>query len=81
MRRRITVTKEDIENGSYFIASSCPIALAARRKFGKVNHISVGIDDIRLGGKNHELPKDAIGFIDRFDTGRRVKPFSFWITI
>lgn len=83
----ITVTKTDIKKGKKESTTCCPIALAVKRKLKKPQLIYVFRDEIRFGrqwGNNYDndidLPKSAVKFIDKFDDGEKVKPFSFTLS-
>jgi hypothetical protein len=81
---RINVTARDIKRGEQRHAYSCPIALAARRKF-KGNDVLVCLGNLytrpvgsrltlSIGGY---LPKAAIEWMTQFDTHGLGEPFSF----
>jgi hypothetical protein len=75
----ITVTQDDIDNGVRAAPCLCPIALAAQRKYPYVSvgtfTISVGADASRE--KVYRMPLKASRFIEDFDQGRLVEPFTF----
>jgi hypothetical protein len=77
-RIRVNVTARDIAQGSQRDFVACPVALAMRRHrvFAAVE---VGIDCFWFAerGLTIPLPPIASGFIKRFDTLRRARPFSF----
>jgi hypothetical protein len=77
----VTVTADDIARGCQTSANNCPIARAVRRalrcsgKWISVNwKLSVG-----KKARIYLLPKSTQTFIDAFDGGKAVKPFSFKI--
>lgn len=73
---RINVTKKDIAKGKRREPEDCPVALAIKRQ--KVAIICVGIDRIWIADKDAiSTPKTVQRFIERFDCGNPVKPFSF----
>jgi len=72
---RITVTKEDIFKGIRADCSGCPIALAARRKF--FGEVDVFAGHIWTQSGSYRLPQVALDFIQKFDTGKKAKPFEF----
>ena len=79
---KIGVTKHDIDNGIQNKCQLCPIALAVKRKInGEVivfgNGISIFITDIIRSYRYYKLPLKAKNFIQRFDDGKKVKPFTF----
>ena len=76
---KITVTKEDIENGIRSSNKFCPIALALKRagyKDAIVRTIEFLYD---CGNAGCNLPLEAQKFIYSFDVGKPVKPFTFSI--
>ena len=75
----ITVKQEDINNGNRRDASSCPMAMAIRRKFPKVNpsYINVVSRCCNINGEFYRLSNPAIRFIDKFDHYDLVKPETF----
>jgi hypothetical protein len=77
MKKRIVVTKKDIDNGIPLSHSSCPIALAAKRAFpGK--DIFVG-SSVCFSKKKFPLPEKGTKFVMDFDRGYAVQPFQFVI--
>ena len=78
----VEVTQEDIDRGCKNSNSHCPIGLALQRMGYK--HVSVG-QRIWLGADFPEFvaptptPPAACKFIEDFDSGKEVKPFSFWV--
>ena len=79
---KITVTKEDIRKGKIGRQKSCPIALAILRSGLKFGWYGVDVDMVYLKGLDEiELPSKATKFIDLFDEGKIVKPFSFNLPI
>lgn len=78
---RIAVTWEDIKNGKRTSASSCPIALAAKRATGirGLCADSAGLFKMR-GGQKFDVPQKVERFVHAFDRGISVKPFVFYAT-
>ena len=84
---RVDVTQEDIDHGFRHSTSHCPIALALRRRGYKM--ISVGNERISWATQEYEkggrlstsrpISSEACEFIESFDSGCRVKPFSFLV--
>ncbi len=74
---KICVTKKDIANGTPTEPDCCPIALALIR--AGFNDVSVDTDNVRLfvGKPSLKLPQKAIDFIEQFDNGEEVDPFTF----
>lgn len=74
----VKVTQEHINKGKPYNFAECPVALACRKKLGK---IAVGSATVRRLGKGPShiwsLPLSAIAFIHNFDGGEAVLPFSF----
>lgn len=81
----VEVTEEDITGGVRASACVCPIALALHRQ-GFRGHV-VGDKDVIADYAGNEaivrydLPSSAQRFIKKFDTRRRVEPFSFEMTL
>ncbi len=79
-RRLIRLTRADIENGVGLDRYLCPIACALRRhglsapEVGET-YVTVGP---HLGGT---LSERAKRFIQQFDDGRPVQPFSFYLAL
>ncbi len=81
MRKKIVVTKGDIKNGLPSDECFCPVALAIARGL-KTEVVEVwGDGDFYINGKIIEQPEKVETFIDRFDSRKDVKPFSFFIDI
>ena len=77
---RIEVTQEDIDNGEKRKCDTCAVAIAAHRAFKDCIILVDGeqMDVIRNGKwKVIDLPDSATRFIEDFDAGRPVQPFSF----
>lgn len=81
----ITVAAGHIAAGQPEICVSCPIALALTDAIGDPD-IQVRVHDdeaVLFRGKRiarAELPPEAVRFIDRFDSGQPVEPFTFTLT-
>lgn len=73
---RISVTADDIKRGKRENTKWCPIACAVR-KLGKKKRIYVDQDVITLGSVTYKMPQRAGNFVDLFDSGEKVRPFSF----
>jgi hypothetical protein len=75
MTKTIRVTKECIEQGCPENVYSCPVALALQKAMPRRKWL-VGrgtLDDrARIG-----TPDKVLAFINRFDSGKPVKPFTF----
>ncbi len=90
---KITVSKQDIQNGNPVNARLCPITLAIKRQYPKFNSVktfnaSVEYYDKENNKKMYKLPRSAIDFVFRFDNPKlcshsvlkEIKPFSFELT-
>lgn len=88
-RIRIRITKESIENGQRFDPHWCPVALALKdrlKDFEVPLEVSVGYYDAYTYSWQQDVDKDAsynytepdkVGeFMDRFDSGNKVRPFN-----
>jgi hypothetical protein len=80
----VRVTQGDIRRGIQYHVHRCPIAKAV----GRLTHKKVAVGfKIRsrvvvclVGPATYELPSVATRFIDRFDAGKIVSPFTFTAT-
>lgn len=76
---RIQVTKEDVAAGLPVDAFSCPVALALRRAFPRLD-VGVGHNTLHVGRSRLILPPRAQRFVGNFDMTMPwpwVRPFSF----
>lgn len=85
MKKRVMITRHHINRGKPEDGNSCPIALALQSR-RDVSYVEVGGGVAEIWGKTKrgatpvrtfKLPLSARNFIDRFDMGRPVEPFSF----
>lgn len=74
---RINVLKRHIEGGNRRGLCSCPIALALIEQVS-CKRVEV-LNFARIDGKSFDLPAKAKTFIQKFDAGYPVEPFSFSI--
>jgi hypothetical protein len=75
---KINITLDDIWRGRPYSMSECPIALAIARAVGGNVKVFVHVrDGTVVGEKVFYLHEIASAFIDRFDKGKKVEPFSF----
>ena len=79
---KIEITQHDIDNGVKGEYQLCPIARAVKRKInGEVivleDDISIFTTDIIRRYSYYKLPQKAKDFMQRFDDGKKVKPFTF----
>lgn len=83
MSRKITVTKDDIDQGEPGQEDCCPIALACKRAGMKDPFVTVTTVRYLHGGKRivRKLPEKATAFIEEFDEygTQKCRPFSFVI--
>jgi hypothetical protein len=84
MKVHIEVTEQDIKDGKPCTISSCPIARALRRTLPK-SVAQVGGDGITMNGvfgrRSITTPAKILAFVESFDNGYPVKPFSFNIDV
>jgi hypothetical protein len=79
---KITVTQEHINKGQQSNCKACPIALAVKEKYTdpEAYILVTGSISVYLPNEGlliYTLPKKAAKFIESFDRGLSVKPFSF----
>jgi hypothetical protein len=74
---KIYVRRRHIKCGMARSQSGCPIALAFEEITGE--RPRVDLDCINTHDEGFALPRSAQRFIDRFDAGKPVKPFTFVI--
>lgn len=79
---RIEVTSGHIRRGEQQNSCACPIALAIKEQWpGLVTEIEVLMEAVNVdvpGGVYHaEMPRNAGNFVEAFDFGTEVAPFSF----
>lgn len=77
METKIEVTDEDIRQGVKGQCGRCPIALAAAR--AGIKDVTVGSYTMKIKHLFIHLPRNVSEFINRFDDGLPVQPFSFVI--
>jgi len=81
----INVTARDIEYGKRLSCQSCPIARACRRlKYFQncaVSNLRIYFNRVVTTDNSIELPREASEFIEKFDRGKKVKPFKFEIEV
>lgn len=73
--KKLYVRKKHIAKGKPGSNTQCPIALAAKDHFKKSRGVSVG-GMIRVGRDWYDMTRRGYLFMDNFDNGRPVKPFS-----
>ena len=88
---KINITKKDIEQGQPENIKCCPIALALKRTF-KTDMVEVTKDDatnqVILHIDDNEYDKDyvsnfndIVSFVNEYDHGQAVEPFTFEINL
>ena len=78
---RIDVTYDDIQHGKQRSCFDCPVALAMTRAVGC--RTTVGRSSFTLEPRwwGAALPEEAASFVDRYDGGVPVEPFTFHVEI
>jgi hypothetical protein len=83
---QVNVTPRDIKDAVRGCAHSCPIALALGRQHGmtvetefNVPKAAVFSGVARLGETCYKLPKEALEFVNKYDSLETVEPISFWL--
>jgi hypothetical protein len=71
----ISVTEDDIKMGKVGDCQFCPVALAVKRNTARP--ITVGSDILDVDQVSHWLPLEVVDFIEDFDSGLLVDPFTF----
>lgn len=79
-RVKISVDKDHIKAGTLGSTQACPIALAVQSR--TTWRCRVLAEEMYFDDFNPiHLPRSATKFIQKYDKGQRVCPFSFFITI
>jgi len=79
---KIDVTAEDIHKGIKGNCYRCPVALALRRTTETLLEVSsYCIRVYSFPIRDIQLPEIAVDFIKRFDRGKLVKPFKFYLNL
>lgn len=79
----ITVTQHDIDHGRRGDCVWCPIALAASRAIGAEVYAD-GAEIFSINNRYQfqaETPEEACRFMEEFDAGEPVVPFSFELEV
>lgn len=73
---RIWVSKKDIELGTnnQCNGKSCPIALAVKRKFGKLKKVHVSVNYTQIDDQIYNNNEKTIEKINRFDVSGVITP-------
>lgn len=77
----IEVTQEDIDAGIKKNCTKCPIALAVQRAFKNSSLEIGGLSVYQDCHKVCEMPYEARVFVQCFDDGKPVNPFTFELHI
>jgi hypothetical protein len=82
MTLHVDVTQADIEAGETGDCSNCPVALAVRRAavaagLPDADWVEVCFPRIKIGHVAFSFPRGIGQFVDDFDAGESVRPFSF----
>ena len=79
----VNVTQEDIQRGKRAETNACPVAMAIKQTIGPLWCVSVIPNNVYfyrgIAEENRLLPQEATEFIETFDAGNIVAPFSFEI--
>ena len=78
MKYKIEITQEDIDRGMRGRSDFCPVALALRRKWPEAE---MGCFACDLGNRLVLVPELVSKFVEDFDSGKPVKPFTFEIEL
>ena len=73
----IQVTQEHIKQGVRRDCHYCPVALALRETLTEANYTGVFSTGINVDGVMHPTIESVKDFMDAFDGGLPVEPFSF----
>lgn len=81
MRQLITVTDDHIKQGVKRECTLCPVALAIRSQLPDSNIDVYRSTFLIAAGHIIKAPESVRKFIDKFDKGMDVKPFSFYLEV
>ena len=76
---RVNITWAHIRDGIPGSACDCPIALALKDSL-LTDSVKVDSDGIYVNNRKFDVDKKDLKFIDRFDNGKRVRPYWFTLT-
>jgi hypothetical protein len=76
---KISVTKHYIAKGKPLYPDRCPVALAMTAALGEEIYVIGGLYRPATGGAYYALPLKVRKFVNDFDSGMTVKPFTFSI--
>lgn len=75
MNVRVRIKQKHIAEGVRESVHSCPIALAVKEAL-LTDAVQVNRENMWVNGKFFELERAEQRFVDSFDNGKRVKPFT-----
>ena len=87
MTIKVQVTQKHIDTGTVCHADSCPLALAMNDSLAGgpwlvwYNCYRSAEANATVQSSYHDLPTAAQAFVDKFDNGFRVAPFTFTLEI
>lgn len=76
---KISIAPRHIRCGTKGSMESCPIALAIKEAL-LTDNVKVDGSGIFINERKYEVDKKDLRFIERFDNGERVSPYSFELT-
>lgn len=91
--RTVEVTVDDIAKGQRHHCQACPVAIAVKRVFPEVTHVTIYEQEAiaynpepnrlnRVSNRtSSHLPVEVTEFIQTFDNKKEVQPFSFSLTL
>lgn len=78
MKTLIKVKRKHIQQGIAGSCKRCPIASALAEQF-ETSAIWVNDKYVQVNFVSFKLPRSASRFVCRFDDGKKVKPFNFFL--
>lgn len=78
---RFYVSQDDIEKGEKASKCNCPVARAVRRALPQCRIAVPFQREIRINDHNYKPSTKVEQFVRRFDKGKPVSPFSFYLKI
>ena len=78
MKYTVNVTQENIDLGKRASTFSCPVARACRQAIPGFSSCS---DVVFIGGTMLPMPIQVVCWMDDFDWGREVHPFTFELVV
>jgi len=80
---RVEVTSDNIARGLASSTNDCPVARAIQDAIGwSHDGFAVMVDNnrIEVGPFGFGVPQKVRRFTEQFDMGKKVKPFTFWLS-